>query len=178
VNIATLVWVAAVVWLLYRQIERRRLGGKSAARRYSVVLVLAALGVFELARFVQRHPLDATTIALLCASFAVGCGLGGVRAFTVRIWIEDGAMYCQGTLLTVALWLLATALHLVNDKVIVRAGGPEGAGTATMLLYLALAMLVQIRVLRIRARSFLRSARSGSRPRAARSRERTTQQSR
>jgi hypothetical protein len=87
-------------------------------------------------------------------------------------------MYRQGTALTVGLWLLATALHLVNETVIVRAGGPEGAGTATMLLYLALAMLVQLRVLRIRARSFLRSVRSGSRPRAARSPEPTTQQSR
>ncbi len=150
-----LIWLVALAWLLWRQVQRRQIGGRGGrgGGRRQVGVVLLVIGAVEFAGFAQRSHLTALSIAILGVSFAVGAGLGAVRAFTVRLWVEDGRLLRQGTAITVLLWLVAVGLHLGSDYTVRRAGGPAGAGSASMLLYLGLAFTVQSFVLRHRARA-------------------------
>jgi hypothetical protein len=156
---SALIWVAALAWLLSRQLQRRPIGGRRrggrSGRRGPIALLLLLAGAVELVAFTEHHHLDATTVGILCASFVVGAGLGVARGFTVRLWVENGQLFRQGTLVTAALWVLAAGLHLGSAEVIRQAGGPAGASSASMLLYLALSLTVQTRVLRHRARARL-----------------------
>ena len=125
--------LAAFAFLLYRQVQRRPIGGRGrgTVRRGEIALVLLAVGAIELASFAQHRHFGAASVAILCASFAVGGALGVARGFTVRLWSENGRLYRQGTAITVVLWLV-------------------GVG-----LYLALAVTVQTLLLRRRVRALL-----------------------
>lgn len=161
-----LIPLVVLVWLLYRQVQKRPIGGNGSAGRRGgrrqVALILFAVGAIQLVEFAQRHPLNAATVAILAVSFAVGAGLGVARAFTVRLWTESGRLYRQGTALTVALWLVATGMHLASEKAILHEGGPRGAGSASLVLYFALALTVQTHVLRRRARAYVDTLRGRS----------------
>ena len=149
--------LAAFAFLLYRQVQRRPIGGRGrgTVRRGEIALVLLAVGAIELASFAQHRHFGAASVAILCASFAVGGALGVARGFAVRLWSENGRLYRQGTAITVVLWLVGVGLPLAGERLIERAGGPAGAGQATLLLYLALAVTVQTLVLRRRVRALL-----------------------
>jgi hypothetical protein len=151
--VSSLIWLAVLAWLLYRQLQRRQIGGRSTGRRARIALVLLVLGAVEFFRFAEHRHFSPASIAVLVASFAVGAGLGVARGFTVRLTVEDGRLYRQGTPVTIALWLVAVGLHLASEHLVHHEGGPGGAGTASMLLYLAVALTVQSRVLVHRARS-------------------------
>jgi hypothetical protein len=165
-----LIPLAVLAWLLYRQVQRRPIGGRGAGgrggRRRQVGLILLVIGAIQLVEFAQRHTLTADTVGILGLSFLVGAGLAVARAFTVRLWFEDGQLFRQGTALTVLLWLVAAGLHLASAAAISRAGGPSGAGSASLLLYLALSLTIQALVLRHRARTEVAAMRSAAAARA------------
>ena len=140
------IWLAALAWLLYRQVQRRPIG-----RRSLVAVVLLLVGAVQFVAFAGHHRFSASSIAILCLSFLIGAGLGIARGFTIRLWVEHGQLLRQGTAITVSLWLVAVGLHLTSEQLIRRAGGPSDAGSASMLLYLALSLTIQTQVLRHRA---------------------------
>jgi hypothetical protein len=161
------IWVAALAWLLYRQVQRRPIGrGRASGRRGQVAVILLLIGAVQFVSFTRNHHLDGTSIAILCFSFLIGASLGVARGFTVRLWVEDRQLYRQGTAITVALWLVAVGLHLGSDRLIAHEGGPSGAGSASMLLYLALALTIQTRVLRHRVHAELATLRGQRAPAA------------
>ncbi len=117
--------------------------------------MLLILGAVETIAFADHHHLDAATVGILCGSLLVGAALGVARGFTVRLWVDQGRLFRQGTALTVALWLVAVGIHLASETAVRHEGGPAGASSATMLLYLGLALTIQTSVLRRRARARL-----------------------
>jgi hypothetical protein len=157
--VGVVVWVAVLGWLLSRQVRRRAIGRPSGGRRRrsgQVGAVLLAVGAVELFVYARMHPLPASAIGILLLSFAFGLGLGVVRAHTVRIWYADGGLYRQGTWLTVLLWLVGTGGHLALGEVV----AAPGAGSATMLLYLGLAVSVQTFFIRRRVRRYVAALRA------------------
>lgn len=138
--------LAVLALLLYRQLRPRGV-------RTSPILpvVLLVLGLAELDGFAAKHPLTPLESGLLAMSLIVfAIGLAGVRAFTVRIFLEGGRLMRQGTWVTVAIWLVAVGLHLGVDAV-------NGVGEASLLLYLGLALGTQQLVVQWRARQLVRT---------------------
>lgn len=131
-----------IVFVLWRQRQARRFRG-----RLLLPVALALVGVVALSTYAQAHPLSAgqaAWLALLLLLDAVG--LGAVRAYTVRLWLdEEGQAWSQGTWWTIGLWLVGIVAHVLAD-------GADGAGSASALLYLGLTLTAQRLVLAARVR--------------------------
>ena len=127
------------------QIAKRQL-----RRRLWRPLALAAVGVVYYALYAAEYPISHTDLLLIGLSFAVlSVGLGVVRAYTVRIWVEGGVPFRQGTKITLALWAAAVGIHLSLDIF-------TGAVAASLPLYLAVTWIIQILVVRHRRQSQVR----------------------
>ena len=135
--------VLVLAFLLSRQLAVRPLRERSM-----VGLVLVVAGLVEAAQFLTAHHPGAGDVALLVLSLAIGCALAAVRAlWTIRLWVQNGRTLRQGTALTALLWVVSLGQHLAVDKVVL-----AGAGSATVLLYLGVVLVVQQEVLVVRAR--------------------------
>ena len=158
-----LIGLAVLAWLISRQVRRLPIGRRggtgggagASGRRTQVGAVIALVGVIEFVDFTRHHHLPASSYGILAVSLLVGCGFGVARGFTVRIFVEGGQLYRQGTVTTAVLWVLGVGLHLASDRAITHYGGPAGAASASVLLYLALSLVIQGIVLRRRVRSFV-----------------------
>lgn len=83
------------------------------------------------------------TVAALAGSLVLAALFGALRAFTVRIWMQDGQPWVRGGLLTAALWVVALAAHLGYDFLVGQDKTMAQLGTATLLLYLVASLGVQ-----------------------------------
>ncbi|MHB1575885.1 MAG: hypothetical protein ACYCX9_05140 [Candidatus Dormibacteria bacterium] len=138
--------LAVLVLLLYRQLRERPV-------RASPILpiVLLVFGFVELTSFARAHPLTAEESGLLGLSLLVfAVGLGAVRAWTVRLFVDGGRLMRKGSWVTVLLWLVAVGLHLGVDAV-------NGVGEASLLLYLGLTLGTQQLVVQWRAQKLRRA---------------------
>jgi hypothetical protein len=141
VDLGSLLSLAFLGLLLYRQRQVRPVP-RSVRPRSSLVFGLIGLVVFV--EFLNGGvTVGAVPWAILAASFALGIGLALVRAHTVRIWLRDRRLVRQGSWWTVALWVVAVVTHVVAGVLIVATGGPRGLGSATGMIYLAIASLAQ-----------------------------------
>jgi hypothetical protein len=129
---------AILAWLLVTQVRRR-----PVKTRLLFPLILMALGVTSFTSY--RGGTAPTGLAIILLSLLIGgVGLAVWRAYTVRLWIQDGQVWRQGTGLTVALWLIGVAGHVAADAW-------THAGSSTYLLYFGVALLAQRLVLQARA---------------------------
>lgn len=139
--------VAVLAFLIYRQVIARRL----TASGFRISLILAVIGIFETAQFMQKHHTGTLTFAALGGSLILAIAFGVARAATVRIWQQDGSTWVQGTWVTGSLWAAALAAHLGYDFLLDSHHGTNGIGNATILLYLAVSLTVQRLVMMQRA---------------------------
>ncbi|MHB1583919.1 MAG: hypothetical protein ACYCU7_04700 [Acidimicrobiales bacterium] len=138
-----------LAWFLYRQRKVRRVPARLGLR---IPLLLAAIGVVEVADFSRQYPLRPAVVGILVLTLAVAAvGLGAVRALTVRLWAADGIVLRQGTWLTIALWLVSLGTHLAAAAWIGALKGPGGLPSASLLLFLGLTYGVQRAVVHRRA---------------------------
>ena len=144
--------VAVVLLLLARQVQKRSVREDS---RPIIFLVLAVVGLFEAGQFVKAHPVGSEAILLTVGSLVLAAVFGVLRAFTVRLWREDGKLYRQGNVLTIVLWLVSIGTHFGVDALI--DGSAKGLSTSTLLLYLAVTLGVQQIVVRYRATQLSRA---------------------
>jgi hypothetical protein len=139
--VSVLVSLAALAWILYRQLQVRAV---RSTRSFRMVVIFAVIGVVETAKFGQQHTISAAAWGLLVASLLVGAGFGAVRAMTVRVWRDGGVLYRKGSVLTLVLWLVGIALHLSVDLLIKHIDhDAAGLGNVATLLYLALSLGIQ-----------------------------------
>ncbi len=138
--------VAVVILLLARQVQKRSVREDS---RPLIFLVLAVIGLLEAGQYLKANPVNSEAILLSVASLVLAAVFGVIRAYTVRLWRENGQLFRQGNVLTVLLWIVAIAIHLGGDTLIDSAA--KGLSTATLLLYLAVTLGVQQMVVRYRA---------------------------
>jgi hypothetical protein len=134
-----LIALAVVAWLLWRQLQVREL---RRDRGMAFPLILAAVGVVEIARYSHEHPLGPVGYALLATSIVVAAIFGAIRASTVRLWVADGKLLRQGTYLTCVLWIVSIAIHIGGDYAI----APHDAdrlGGVSLLLYIGVTLAAQ-----------------------------------
>ena len=139
--------------ILVRQVQKRPVNEDS---RPVLLLVLFVIGVVELVQFVGGHPVNGTGIAMLSASLVAAGVFGAIRAYTVRLWRENGTLHRQGNALTVALWLVAIGVHFGADVLIDHSGSAGGLASTALMLYIAVSFGVQRIVVRSRAATMVR----------------------
>ena len=133
--------------LVFRQLQARPLRANQR-----LLLILLVLGVVETWQYLEglRHAASAAVVALI-GSLALAAMFGAVRAFTVRIWRQDGQPWVQGNALTAALWVVALAAHLGFDYLVEQHKDIGNIGNATVVLYLVASLGVQRAVMIYRA---------------------------
>lgn len=154
-NTLTTIAIGALVLviILFRQVQKRSVREDS---RPVLLLVLLVIGVAELVQFIQGHPVNTTGIAMLSASLVAAGVFGAIRAYTVRLWRENGTLYRQGNWLTVVLWLVAIGVHFGADVLIDHSGSARGLASVALTLYLAVSFGVQRFVVQARAATMAR----------------------
>jgi uncharacterized BrkB/YihY/UPF0761 family membrane protein len=139
--------VAILGLLVYRQLRARPL----RANQWLLGLLLV-VGVLETYEYFQggKHSVSAAAVALI-GSLVLAAAFGAVRAFTVRIWEQDGQPWVQGNVLTAILWVVALAAHLGFDYLVGQHKDIGNIGDATVVLYLVASLGVQRLVMTYRA---------------------------
>jgi len=155
--------LAALAWLLTRQVRARPLG-----ESYTVPLILAAVGLLELgaylmgggqqlASFLKGHrsfttiPDAKTVVAAVAGSLILAVVTGAMRAPTIRLWWQDGQYWRKGTWVTLTLWIVSLGAHLGYDALIAHSTGKAAIGDATVLLFFAFSLAAQRVILTARA---------------------------
>lgn len=129
--------------VLRKQLTARPLQDKS---RLGLVLVI--VGALETFSFASKQHLASRDLTLVVVSLGIGLGLAAVRAYTIRLWNQDGQTYQRGNVLTAALWIGSLAQHVAIDALV-----KHGLGSVSILLYFGIVIFAQQQVLQARARS-------------------------
>ena len=124
--------------LILRQLQSRPVRGSQR-----LLLIVLVAGLIETSSGLERVHVGPATVAALAGSLVLAAVFGALRAFTVRIWIQDGQPWVRGGLLTAVLWVVALAAHLGYDFLVGQDKTMAQLGTATLLLYLAASLGVQ-----------------------------------
>jgi hypothetical protein len=141
--------VAALAFVIYRQVVPRKVSSSS----FRIVAIFAIIGVVEAVQYFRGNGnhVDGVTYAALGGSLVLAAGFGAIRAFTVKLWTQDGETWQKGTWITGALWILALAAHLGYDYLVAPGHGTKSVGDATALLYVAVSLLIQRLIVQYRA---------------------------
>lgn len=124
--------------LVYRQLQSRPVRGNQR-----LLLILLVVGLLETSAYFQRAHAGSVAILALAGSLVLAAVFGALRAFTVRLWSQDGQSWMRGNLLTAVLWVAAVAAHLGYDYVVGQHKDIGQIGNATLLLYLVASLGVQ-----------------------------------
>ncbi len=133
------VGVAVLALLIYRQVRKRPVNGRGAR----LAGILAIIGILELAQYLSKHHPGGTIYVAIAGSLVLAAGFGAMRAFTVKIWIENGQPWTQGHWLTAVLWVVALAAHFGFDALVSHGNINSGIASATAILYLAVSLGIQ-----------------------------------
>jgi hypothetical protein len=153
--------LAVLGFILYRQMQVRPV--KASMR---LPLILAVIGVIELGQFLQHHKHGPAVYAALVGSLVLAAVFGGIRAVTVRLWLDGGQGMRQGTWLTLVLWLVSLGVHLGYDYLVDGKGAQAGLGTASLTLYFAVTYAVQRVILDWRVQRIADASGPGAKARA------------
>lgn len=131
-----------LAYLLWNQLQVR-----PARTRQTFPIVLVVVGAATFYSYAKVHPLSVgAEIAIGASLLLLALGLGAVRAYTVKLWMDGSQLMRQGTLVTAALWIVGLGLHLALERAV-------GAAAASDVLYLGLTLLAQRLVLQSRMAS-------------------------
>jgi hypothetical protein len=141
-----LIGLAVLALILYRQLQVR-----PVRDNMRLPLILAVIGVAELARFLQHRHYGVGLIVALAGSLVIAVVTGAIRAATVRVWIDGGQAWRQGTWITAVLWIVSLGIHLGYDYLVDGKGSLASLGSASLLLYFGVTFTIQRLVLQARA---------------------------
>ena len=137
--------VAAVVWVLARQVRLARVKPRLLVL---APLVLAFFGIRSLPASTWRVPAD---LALLAVSAALSLGLGVWRGQTIKVWRDaDGTWWRKGSVITLVLWGVLIVARGLLYGVGVAVGHREASGLGAVLVTLALSFAAQNTVTALR----------------------------
>ena len=150
----TLISVAAIVLILYRQLRAQPVRAAAGAAR---PLIFAGLGIVLAGQYLLHHTVTTLGVVGLVVSLLVGAVLSYLRGRSVRLWRQDGAWWRRGSALTLVLWFCSIGSHLGIDAAIGHLdpseGMGKGLGNATLLLYLGVSLGLQHLVVLQRVRT-------------------------
>jgi hypothetical protein len=145
-------------YLLYRQVQVRQLPRQLRLERS---LMFVAIGVLTSLPILQGHVRASGAVwGFVAVRYVVGAAHAAARAFTVRLWSVDRKLHRQGTVWTVALWLVSVLTHIGAGFLTRSLGGPATLESSTAMLYLAVASIVQQVVLVERGNRYRTRARA------------------
>jgi len=144
-----LIYLAVIIWVLYRQIVPREV--KEKLTLYVLLIVAGAYIFFSAIRSGQMI-MDERAIGIIALSLIVfTIGLGVLRGLSCRLWIKDGSKMRRGTVLTFIFWLITMGAHFYLGSLV------KGS-SATILLSLGLSLCIQQMVVIQRANSMTATA--------------------
>ena len=137
--------VAAVVWVLARQVQVAQVKPRLPVL---APLVLASFGIRSLPASTWRVPAD---LALLAVSAALSLGLGAWRGQTIKVWRDaDGTWWRKGSVLTLVLWGVLIVARGLLYGVGVAVGHRDASDLGAVLVTLALSFAAQNTVTALR----------------------------
>jgi hypothetical protein len=133
--------VLVVMWLVKRQLSPRTV---KETEPYRLMVILAAVGAWQIASYVEDIHVPTAAWELLILSFGIGVVLAYVRGALVHVWRDGDVLMRQGNAVTLTLWIASIALHIGSDLLIEQTSpGLDQLGRVSLLLYLAVAIGVQ-----------------------------------
>ena len=142
-----LIGLVVLAFILYRQLQTR-----PVRDNMRLPLIIAIIGVVQLVQYLQHGHHGAGVAVALAGSLVLAAVFGAIRAPTVRIWVDGGQAWRQGTWLTAVLWVVSLGVHLGYDYLVEGKGSQSGLGTASLLLYFGVTFTIQRLILQARAR--------------------------
>lgn len=136
------IYVALIVFILYRQMSRRPL---SPRRLIILPAVMAVFGVQQVSR--QSFTVDAGTVMFLGLSLVVSVLAGLWRGTTFRLWVEAGVVMVKGTAMTMVSWGVLLAIRIPFALASHAARYPQGLTIGELLVALAVTFAAQNTVL-------------------------------
>jgi hypothetical protein len=118
-------------------------------------VILAAMGISNLAQQPATAP---SAIAMLAVNAVIAITLGLWRGTSIRVWREAaGTILRQGTLLTLAIWLVAIALRALTAIIGHASGMASSVSFGELPLFLGITFAAQNLVVWARAQSMRRA---------------------
>jgi hypothetical protein len=140
-----LIGILVLGFVLYRQMQPRRIRDN-----VRLPVILGIIGVVEVVQFLDKHH-GPRTFLTLGGSLVLAAVFGALRAATTHVWVEGGQAWRRGNWITAVLWVISLGGHLGYDYVVDGKGPLAGLGSASLLLYLAVTLLIQGLILLARA---------------------------
>ena len=141
-----LINLAVLAFILYRQLQVRPV--RDSLR---LPLIIAIIGVVQLVQYLKHGHHGAGVAVALAGSLVLAAVSAAIRAPTVRIWVDGGQAWRQGTWLTAVLWVVSLGAHLGYDYFVDGKGSQSGLGSASLLLYFGVTLTIQRLILAARA---------------------------
>jgi hypothetical protein len=139
------VYAAVILLLIGRQFVPQQV---KEGRFWIAPVIMIGYGLYL---FVQSPPASAVDVALIAGNVAVAAVLGFARGWTVRVWRDaQGFLMRQGTILTVALWVLSFAVKIGLDLAL-----HVNISTASILLFAGVSFGAQALALVLRVPGLL-----------------------
>jgi hypothetical protein len=134
--------LAMVVLIFYNQVRVRQVKSDT---KLTIPLVMLVLGIYNFKDYMATAQLTLISWVSIIISFSVlAIGMAAIRATTVKIWSDNKVIYRQGTWITVLLWIVSIAIHLVLNEI-------GHVGQSTTLIYFAITFTVQKLIVQKRA---------------------------
>jgi hypothetical protein len=131
------------VWIIYNQIRIRQVRRNL---HLTVPIILVVLGLPNILTYVNTGKNTGLFLAgILAGLLFIAVVMGALRAFTVRIWAKDNMIFQQGTWITIVLWVVTIALHLLIDQI-------GNVGESSLLITYGITLSIQRWVIYSRAR--------------------------
>jgi hypothetical protein len=138
---------ALVLFIIYRQLQRRPVEGP---RLVVMPLVLAVLGLYGLT---QLPPATGAAVTALVASVASAVAFGLARGLSMRVWQDAGGALQQGAPLTVVLWAISFVVRVGIGAMAQRAGVAPSVTLGELPLFFGVTLGAQNLVIWRRAQS-------------------------
>lgn len=136
---------ALVVFILYRQTIARPLTARGVWLLPVILIVVALVAISN----VDHGNLSYTAVVYLAIDVVVSLALGALRGVFIRVFERDGAMWRQGTVVTVMLWVAAIGIRIVIG-VFASNAGVGNVSVAGLELALAASLFGQNAVVALR----------------------------
>lgn len=145
-TVATVLLIAAaVVWILWRQVQAQPVKAKM------LLVVPVLLGYFGIRDTASGTWTDPAALALIAVGALASAGVGLARGTTIRVWRErDGVWWSKGSKATLLLWGVMILVRGTLDGVAHATGHSAAGGLGPMLLSFGLSFAGQNAVIAMR----------------------------
>jgi hypothetical protein len=141
-----LILVAMMGYAIYMQTRRHEVVGDS---RFKLPIIYGIVGVALGGLALPDQPFE---IGFLAVGLVLSIVVGLVRGKYTRVWAEDGKVYCQGTALTISLFLVLVVIKFATGTAAYFLGLSDGGGLGPIMLMIALMVAFQSQIIWIRGR--------------------------